>query len=80
MEQKKKEEKLSEAFLDQETNGVMIALVSLFLSLKTENNAPFTRIHDLIWVVLGQASGTVHVLVGWWYQHLLREYRRSTQP
>ena len=31
MEQKKKEEKLSEAFLDQETNGVMIALVSLFL-------------------------------------------------
>ena len=34
MEQKKKEEKLSEAFLDQETNGVMIALVSLLIHSK----------------------------------------------
>ena len=32
MEQKKKEEKLSEAFLDQEINGVMIALVSRFIT------------------------------------------------
>ena len=45
MEQKKRDEKLLEACLGLETNGVMTAPVSLILPPKPEKSAPYTKDH-----------------------------------
>ena len=47
MVQKKREERLLEACLGQETNGVMTAPVSLILPPKPEKSAPCTKDHGL---------------------------------
>ena len=47
MVQKKREERLLEACLGQETNGVMTAPVSLILPPISEKSAPCTKDHGL---------------------------------
>ena len=55
MEQKKREERLLEACLDQETNGVMTAPVSLILPPKPKKSLGAPR----IMVMIVQNFGTV---------------------